>query len=98
MRHGRYIPFQLAEVAVPRALFAEILHLMLRRGVLARGGQITGAIMAGYALARMIVELFREPDAHIGFLAPGITMGQLLSLPMLLAGIALIVWARRAPR
>ena len=42
-------------------------------------------------------ELFRQPDAQIGFLIFGTTMGQLLSIPLLLAGIALIVWARGRP-
>ena len=42
-------------------------------------------------------ELFRQPDAQLGFLIFGTTMGQLLSIPLLLAGIALIVWARGRP-
>jgi phosphatidylglycerol:prolipoprotein diacylglycerol transferase len=43
----------------------------------------------------MFVELFRQPDAHLGFLFAGATMGQLLSLPLVLFGIGVIVWARR---
>ena len=58
---------------------------------------LSGLFLAGYAVARMSGELFRQPDAQIGFLIFGTTMGQLLSLPLLLAGIALIVWARRRP-
>jgi phosphatidylglycerol:prolipoprotein diacylglycerol transferase len=42
-------------------------------------------------------EVFREPDAQLGFLIFGTTMGQLLSIPVLLAGIAIILWAQRAP-
>ena len=54
----------------------------------------TGLFLAGYAVARIIGEFFREPDAFLGFLAFGTTMGQLLSLPMLVAGIILMLRAR----
>jgi phosphatidylglycerol:prolipoprotein diacylglycerol transferase len=50
--------------------------------------------LAGYAVARIIGEFFREPDAFLGFLAFGATMGQILSLPMLIAGVWLILRAR----
>jgi phosphatidylglycerol:prolipoprotein diacylglycerol transferase len=52
--------------------------------------------LCGYALARIVGELFREPDSHLGFLLAGATMGQLLSLPMFLAGAWLIQRSRRA--
>ena len=52
-------------------------------------GTLSGVFLIGYALARITVEFFREPDAQLGFLAGGITMGQLLSLPMLVVGIFL---------
>ena len=42
----------------------------------------------------MIGELFRQPDAFLGFLLAGATMGQLLSLPMIFAGLLLILWAK----
>lgn len=59
-------------------------------------GVVSGAFLAGYAVLRFCTELFREPDSHIGFIAlDRFTMGQLLSLPMLIFGIAMIVWARR---
>jgi phosphatidylglycerol---prolipoprotein diacylglyceryl transferase len=54
-------------------------------------GRLAGVFLAGYAVARGIGELFREPDAHLGLLFGFMTMGQLLSIPMLAAGIALIV-------
>jgi phosphatidylglycerol:prolipoprotein diacylglycerol transferase len=57
-------------------------------------GQLGGIFLIGYALARITAEFFREPDAQLGFLAGGITMGQLLSLPMLAVGIAAVVHAR----
>jgi phosphatidylglycerol:prolipoprotein diacylglycerol transferase len=59
-------------------------------------GAVSGLFLAGYAVFRMIAEFFREPDAHLGFIAfDWLTMGQLLSLPMLVAGIGLMLWAYR---
>jgi phosphatidylglycerol:prolipoprotein diacylglycerol transferase len=57
-------------------------------------GFLTGCFGLGYGLARIVSECFREPDAFLGFLWSGLTMGQLLSLPLVLGGIALIVWSR----
>jgi phosphatidylglycerol:prolipoprotein diacylglycerol transferase len=51
----------------------------------------------GYALARSFAEFFREPDAQLGFLWGPLTMGMLLSVPMLLFGVVLIVIARSRP-
>jgi phosphatidylglycerol:prolipoprotein diacylglycerol transferase len=57
----------------------------------------SGLFLLCYALARISVEFVREPDAQIGYLAGGwVTMGQLLSLPMLLIGLALLIYAYRA--
>jgi len=62
-------------------------------------GAVGGLFLAGYAVFRMSAELFREPDAHLGFIAfEWLTMGQLLSLPMLAAGIGLMLWAYRNDR
>lgn len=61
-----------------------------------RPGVATGIFILGYAAARSFVELFRQPDSHIGFLFLGSTMGQWLSLPMILAGLCLIFWPRRS--
>ena len=58
-------------------------------------GVISGAFLAGYGLARIVAEFFREPDAQLGFLWGGATMGQLLSLPMVAVGIGAILYARR---
>ncbi len=62
-----------------------------------RPGLLSGLFLAGYAVARCIGELFRQPDAFLGFLAFGVTMGQLLSLPMLIAGLGLILHAGLRP-
>lgn len=57
-------------------------------------GVLTGLFLAGYGLARLAVEFFREPDAQLGFLFWGATMGQVLSVPLILAGIAFMAWPR----
>ena len=49
------------------------------------------------ASARTFVEFFREPDIQIGYLAGGLTMGMLLSVPMILVGIGIMLWAARRP-
>mgnify|MGYP000681030987 CR=1 FL=1 len=59
-------------------------------------GAVTGLFGVGYGLGRTFVEFFREPDAHLGYLAGGwLTMGMLLSIPMILLGAAMMVWAYR---
>ena len=88
-------PSQLYEAALEGLVLFVVLLILVRRGLLQRTGALTGAFLIGYAIARSIAELFREPDVHLGFLFAGTTMGQLLSVPMLLAGLALILWAPR---
>jgi phosphatidylglycerol:prolipoprotein diacylglycerol transferase len=58
-------------------------------------GQVCGLFLVGYGVFRFLVEFAREPDAFLGFLALGMTMGQWLCLPMIAGGIALFVWSRR---
>lgn len=87
-------PSQLYEAALEGLLLFLLLFVMARRGSLTRAGELTGLFLIGYALARMVVELFREPDAHLGFILGPTTMGQILSLPMLLLGIAILIWSR----
>jgi phosphatidylglycerol---prolipoprotein diacylglyceryl transferase len=60
-------------------------------------GAVSGAFLAGYGTLRFLVEFTREPDAHLGLLAGGLSMGQWLSVPMVLAGVALMTWAYRSP-
>ncbi len=91
-------PSQLYEALLEGLVLFLVLYLLVRRGWLERPGALGGAFLAGYALARMTVEFFREPDAHLGLLFGPTTMGQLLSVPMLIAGIGLMLWARRAGR
>ena len=72
-----------------------VLTVLIQRGALKRPGFILGAFAVGYAIARSICELFREPDVQIGFLWGGLTMGILLSLPLMIAGLALMAVAMR---
>lgn len=78
------------------ALFAVMWFLWSRTRLREREGALTGALVAGYGVARILGEFFRQPDAHLGFLAFGVTMGQVLSVPMVLAGLWLVLRARRA--
>jgi phosphatidylglycerol:prolipoprotein diacylglycerol transferase len=58
-------------------------------------GAVSGMFLIGYGVFRFIAEYFREPDDYLGLLALNMSMGQWLSLPMVLAGIALLAWAYR---
>ena len=102
-------PSQLYEAGLEGLLLGLILWALVRAGGLRRPGLAFGVFLAGYGLARMFVELFRVADAQ--FITPdnplghvvggpviGLTMGQLLSLPMVLIGLALIWRARLRPR
>jgi phosphatidylglycerol:prolipoprotein diacylglycerol transferase len=88
-------PSQLYEATLEGLVLLGVMALAGRHEHLrARYGFLTGLFLAGYAVARIIGEFFREPDAFLGFLSFGTTMGQLLSLPMLAAGIVLMLRAR----
>ncbi len=91
-------PSQLYEAALEGlVLFAILAWLAFGTRAMERPGLLGGVFFAGYGIARIVVELFREPDAHLGFLAAGTTMGQLLSLPLVLVGGWLIHRALRTP-
>ncbi|HTZ71450.1 MAG TPA: prolipoprotein diacylglyceryl transferase [Acetobacteraceae bacterium] len=78
-------------------LFLVVWSVARRRGTFFRPGLTTGVFLTGYGIARIIGEFFRQPDPFLGYLWDGATMGQLLSIPMVLAGIALMVFALRRP-
>jgi phosphatidylglycerol:prolipoprotein diacylglycerol transferase len=102
-------PSQLYEAVLEGLLLGAVLWwLALRRGALRRPGLLGGLFLAGYGAARAFVELFRQADAQ--YIAPdnpaghvlrlgewGLTMGQILSLPMLAVGLAAMAWALRRP-
>jgi len=90
-------PSQLYEAGLEGLVLFLILFLLWRiESVRDRPGLLSGVFLVGYAGARAFVELFREPDSYLGFLAGGLTMGQWLSLPMLAFGLFLVLRARRA--
>ena len=85
-------PSQLYEAVMEGLILFAILAVAAHVGRLAqRPGTLAGIFFAGYAVARIVGELFREPDAFLGFILPGLTMGQVLSIPMLLLGLVLIL-------
>ena len=88
-------PSQLYEAGLEGILLFAVLAIMIRMGALKRPGLILGSFIAIYALARITGEFFREPDPQLGFLWGGLTMGMLLSVPMIIAGAILIVMAWR---
>jgi phosphatidylglycerol---prolipoprotein diacylglyceryl transferase len=89
-------PSQLYEATLEGlVLFCVLYFLIHRKGALKKPGFVAGIFVAGYGSARIVVEFFRMPDGHIGFFAGWITMGMILSLPMLLIGISLIINARK---
>ncbi len=90
-RHPSQIYEALLEGVV---IFAVMMWLATRRTQPWRG-LLLGWLMTLYGAFRIFVEFFREPDVQLGFLAGGATMGQLLSVPVLVAGVALLVWAYR---
>jgi phosphatidylglycerol:prolipoprotein diacylglycerol transferase len=59
-------------------------------------GAVSGAFLFGYGCFRFVAEYFREPDAHLGLLSWGWSMGQWLCLPMVLGGALLWAWAKKA--
>ena len=80
-------PSQLYEAALEGLLLGVVLWSLIYRRRAA--GFVSGMFLAGYAAARFVGEFFREPDAHLGLLLWGLSMGQWLSLPMLVLGLGL---------
>ncbi len=96
-------PSQLYEALGEGLLLFILLALLVRAGGLKRPGLVAGVFGMGYAVARIVCEFFREPDPQLGFLfgrsvdalSGGVTMGMLLSLPLFVAGLVLVLRARR---
>ncbi len=91
-------PSQLYEAGLEGILLFTVLAVMIRFGALKRPGLILGSFIALYGLARIAGEHFREPDPQLGFLWGGLTMGMLLSVPMVIVGAIIIVaaWRRKS--
>jgi phosphatidylglycerol:prolipoprotein diacylglycerol transferase len=96
-------PSQLYEAFGEGLLLFLVMAYAVSRFGFRRPGLLSGIFVLGYAVARIVCEIFREPDPQLGFLfgssidalGGGITMGMLLSLPMALLGIGLIALAAR---
>lgn len=99
-------PSQLYESALEGLVLGLILLILVRRGGFKRPWLLSGVFVAGYGAARVFVELFRQADAQFIALNPpwgyvvelgplGLTMGQILSLPMLIAGLAIMAYSLR---
>ncbi len=89
-------PSQLYQFAMEGALLFLLLWLYSSRP--RPLGAVSGLFLAGYGVFRFVAEFFREPDDFLGLLTLGLSMGQWLSLPMILAGIALLAWSYRQNR
>ncbi len=90
-------PSQLYEASLEGLLLFAILAVAIWRfGALKRPGLVSGVFLIGYAAARSFVENFREPDSFVAGLPPPLTMGMLLSAPILILGLWLVARARRS--
>src|SRR4029450_13608399 len=86
-------PSQLYQFALEGVLLFVVLWVYTqRRGPM---GAASGLFLLGYGVCRFVVEYAREPDAFLGYLTLGLTMGQWLSLPMILIGAAMVLGADR---
>ncbi len=91
-------PSQLYEAGLEGVLLFLVMLVAVRMGALKRPGLAAGIFAIGYGLARITGEFFREPDVQLGYLAFGTTMGMWLSVPVVLAGVALVAYTlKRRP-
>ncbi|AEB06396.1 prolipoprotein diacylglyceryl transferase [Coriobacterium glomerans PW2] len=92
-------PSQLYEAGLEGIVLLAILYILSRRRPALPQGTYIGVFVFGYGIARFIVEFVRVPDAQLGYLfANVVTMGQILSLPLIAIGACLIAFALRARR
>ena len=88
-------PSELYEAFLEGLVLFTVMWFAGRRPALrARFGFLTGLFLLGYGLARFTAEFAREPDVFLGFLAFGLSMGQILSLPMVAIGLVFMLAAR----
>lgn len=85
-------PSQLYEMLLEGVVLFIILNIFVRKN--RPVGSVSGLFLIGYGTFRIIVEFFRQPDAQLGLFG-GVSMGQILSIPMILLGIIFMVWAYR---
>ncbi|MFC3394575.1 prolipoprotein diacylglyceryl transferase [Brenneria rubrifaciens] len=89
-------PSQLYQMALEGIALFIILNLFIRKP--RPMGSVSGLFLIGYGMFRIITEFFRQPDAQLGLFGDIFSMGQILSIPMVIAGVLMMVWAyRRKP-
>lgn len=92
-------PSQLYEAFFEGIVLFVVLFVLSRKQPPFPQGTYSGVFMLGYGICRFMVEFIREPDVQLGYLWGGwLTMGQVLSLPLILAGIALLIYARKTKK
>ena len=84
-------PSQLYEAFLEGFVLFLILIFFVKRGFLKNSGLISGIFLTLYSIFRFVIEFFRVPDDHLGYLFLGLTMGQMISLIFLTAGLYLIL-------
>ncbi len=89
-------PSQIYEALLEGLVLFIVLFFCARKHSISKAyGTISGVFLIGYGSARFMVEFVREPDAQLGLFAGVISMGQILCIPMIIAGVVIILWARR---
>jgi len=91
-------PSQLYEAGLEGLLLLIVLGTVAQLGGFKRPGLLTALALTGYGLARIAMEFFREPDPQMEQLSHGLTMGMVLSFPMLIIGLALLIYVSRVIR
>ena len=91
-------PSQLYEALLEGVVIFCVLFVLSRKKPARPQGTFMGTFLVLYGIFRFLIEFVRVPDAQLGYLFGPITMGQLLSLPVLLAGVAVLVWSGRTRR
>jgi phosphatidylglycerol:prolipoprotein diacylglycerol transferase len=90
-------PSQIYEALLEGLAIFVVLAFAARHGALRRPGLIAGGFGVLYGAARIVCEFFRDPDPRLEDLGGGLTMGMVLSAPLIILGLGLIVWALRNP-
>lgn len=86
-------PSQLYESLLEGLVLFTVLFFMMRSSrIRNRPGVASGAFLAGYGISRFVVEYARQPDAHLGFVWAELSMGQILSIPMIIAGLGFVAF------
>ena len=88
-------PSQIYEALLEGLLAFVILYTLAQMGALRRPGVLTGVFAIVYGAARILSEFFREPDPRLEDLGRGLTMGMVLSLPLMITGVGMLAWSYR---